>query len=110
MDQAHTIEAMDQTTLAIRCARALRFVSYSKDWAPLSSPPTDAEAQLIVRYVWGELSTMLVPNFDEVRHNVLRELLPDDAIPSTFKDQRPLLAALQQRAYPGAPQMGVLDV
>ena len=110
MDQAHTIETMDQTTLAIRCASALRFVSYSKDWAPLSSPPTDAEAQLIVRYVWGQLSTMLVPNFDGVRHNVLSELLPGDAIPRTLHDQRPLLAALSQRAYPDAPQMGVLDV
>jgi hypothetical protein len=107
---AHTIASMDQTTLAIRCASALRFVSYSKDWAPLSSPPTDAEAQLVMRYLWGQLSTMIGLGFNEVRHNVLRELLPDDAIPLTLHDQRPLLAALSQRAYPGTPTMNVLGV
>lgn len=103
---ALAIASMDNATLAIRCAKALRFVSWSQDWVPLSSPPTDAEAQLVVRYLWGELSKMLIPNFDDVRSNVLRELLPDEndtAIPLTYYEQRPLLAALRQRAFPDSP-------
>ena len=111
---ALAIASMDYTTLATRCAKALRFVSWSEDWVPLSSPPTDAEAQLVVRYLWGEVSKMLIPSFDDVRCNVLREvLLPgenDEPIPPTFYGQRPLLAALRQRAFPGEPWMGVLDV
>ena len=102
-----TIASMDFTTLATRCAQALRFVSSSQDWAPLSSPPTDAEAQLVVRYLWSHMGTMLIPAFDGVRCDVLCELLPgnDHPIPRTVNDQRPLLDALKERAYPGSSQM-----
>ena len=108
---AHAIVSMDLAILATRCAHALLFVSWSQDWVPLSSPPTDAEAQLVERYLWSQLSTMLIPNFDAVRCNVLCELLPgnDKPIPPTLDGQRPLLAALRQRAFPGAAQRGGLE-
>jgi hypothetical protein len=107
---ALAIASMDYATLATRCANALRFVSWSRDWVPLSSPPTDAEAQLVVRYLWSQLSTMLIPKFDDVRCNVLCELLPgnDEPIPPTLDGQRSLLAALGQRAFPDSLQMGIL--
>jgi hypothetical protein len=107
---ALAIASMDYATLATRCANALRFVSWSRDWVPLSSPPTDAEAQLVVRYLWSQLSTMLIPKFDDVRCNVLCELLPgnDEPIPPTLDGQRPLLAALGQRAFPDSSLMGIL--
>jgi hypothetical protein len=54
---------------------------------------------------------MLIRNFDYVLCNVLCKLLPenDQPIQPTFHCQRPLLAALRQSAFPGSPQMGVLD-
>lgn len=109
MTGEQTIAHMDSIILAIRCAKALRFVSWSQDWVPLSYPPTDAEAQLVVRYLWSQMSTMLIPTFDDTRRNVFCELLPgnDHPIPRTVHDQRLLLAALKQRAFPDSQQPSV---